>query len=128
MNRIDRIIGYLASPADRALLEQPNIARRLRVVARTALRYFWVYAILLVVSVAWVSAAGNVVYHKTESPEMCRGCHEMGVNFKTWANSRHHAIKCVDCHANPGLAGWVAAKTGGMVQLYTFLNHFLMWQ
>lgn len=122
MKRIDRIIGYLASPEDKALLEQPTMTRRLRVIARTGLRYLWLYAILLVVSIAWVGAAGNVVYHKTESPEMCKGCHEMGVNFKTWANSRHHAIKCVDCHANPGIAGWVAAKTGGLVQLYTHIT------
>lgn len=122
MKLIDRILGRLASPADRALLEPPTFRARLSVTARIVLRYFWLYLILLVVASAWVSAAGMEVYHKTESPEMCKGCHEMGVNFKSWANSRHHAIKCVDCHANPGLAGWVAAKTGGLVQLYTHLT------
>lgn len=119
---LDRLLGRLASEQDRALLEQPSWRVRLQVLARTTARYFWLYLILLVVSLAWVSASGMDVYHKTEAPEFCSGCHEMGVNFDTWANSRHHSIRCIDCHAKPGLTGWVAAKAGGVAQLYTHLT------
>ena len=119
---LDRLLGRLASSEDRALLQQPTMRVRLRVMARTTARYFWLYLILLVVSLAWVSASGMDVYHKTEAPEFCSGCHEMGINFDTWANSRHHSIRCIDCHAKPGLTGWVAAKAGGVAQLYTHLT------
>lgn len=119
---LDRLLGRLASAEDRALLEKPTLRVRMRVLARTTARYFWLYLVLLVASLAWVSASGMDVYHKTESPEFCSGCHEMGINFDTWANSRHHSIRCIDCHAKPGLTGWVAAKAGGVAQLYTHLT------
>lgn len=70
----------------------------------------------------WTGAAGMDVYHRTEMPEFCGTCHEMGSNFKTWSSSRHESIRCVDCHARTGVGGWLAAKMAGVSQLVTHVT------
>lgn len=95
---------------------------RLRVVARIALRYSAIYVSLLMLAFVWVATSGMDVYHRTEGPEFCNACHEMNPNFKTWANSRHGNIKCVDCHARPGFSGWIQAKMAGTAQLVSHLS------
>jgi cytochrome c nitrite reductase small subunit len=123
MSRIDSLLARMAGPDDRSLLvTRPGWRSRLRLLARIGWRYLWVYASLLMLAVIWVAASGMDVYHRTEMPEFCGTCHEMGANFDTWARSRHGSIKCIDCHARPGVSGWVAAKMGGMSQLYTHLT------
>lgn len=123
MTRFDALLERFARPEDRTLLQHGAGWRgRARLIARISLRYFWVYLILLLLSFVWVAASGMDVYHRTEMPQFCGTCHEMGHNFDTWAASRHGTIKCIDCHAKPGFSGWVQAKMGGMAQLYTHLT------
>jgi predicted CXXCH cytochrome family protein len=118
MTRFTSILRRLASPQDQQLLDQnPSRGTRFRVLGRVALRFWWAYlGLLFVVSIGTVSA-GMDVYHRTESPQFCGACHEMGHNFDTWGESRHKAITCADCHAQPGLTGWVKAKAAGVKQL-----------
>lgn len=123
MSRFDALLRRLSRPQDRLPPDQhPGWKVRLRMMARIAWRYVWVYFALLALAVTWVAASGMDVYHRTEMPEFCGTCHEMGANFDTWSNSRHGSIRCIDCHARPGISGWVAAKMGGMSQLYTHLT------
>ncbi len=122
MTRFDSFLERLARSQDQSLLEQPTWRRRARLIARISLRFFWVYLLLLGLATVWVAASGMDVYHRTEMPQFCNSCHEMGHNFDTWEGSRHGSIRCIDCHARPGLSGYIAAKTAGMAQLYTHLT------
>ncbi len=122
MARLDKLLLRFARPADRAALRRrPGTLVRLRAIAGIALRFFWLYVLLFIVGGALTVGGGADIYHRTEVPRFCGGCHEMDSNFDTWAQSQHESIKCVDCHARPGLSGWISAKTAGTTQL---LHHF----
>jgi len=122
MSRFDSFLHRLARTPD-ALRQQPlSLQGRLRLVARISLRYFWAYLALFAVATVWVASSGMDVYHRTEMPQFCSSCHEMDHNFTTWENSRHGTIRCIDCHARPGLAGYAQAKIAGTLQLYTHLT------
>jgi|GEM_PF-822919 predicted CXXCH cytochrome family protein len=121
-HRIDRLLRRLAPREYKGLLrDRPGLINRLRVVAHIGLRFKWFYATLLIVGLTTSATLGMDVYHRTEVPEFCASCHEMGDNIGSWEVSRHVSILCVDCHANPGLGGWVEAKIGGLRQL---VKHF----
>lgn len=114
------LLKRLADPKDRVLLEhQPSLVTRLRVIARIARRYYRLYIVVFLASLIVTVVSGMDVYHRTELPQFCGACHEMGSNFKTWEESRHKSIMCVDCHVKPGISGWLEAKTGGLRQLVT---------
>jgi len=116
---IDRILRRLARAEDRALLDgSPSRMLRLRVIARIGLRSVWGYLVVLFLLATVTVASGMDVYHRTEMPQFCAGCHEMDENFESWNESLHADITCVDCHAKPGLAGFVEAKIAGMTQLW----------
>lgn len=122
MNRCDSFLKRLARLPDTDPTRPPTWRQRARWVAHVSLRYFWVYMLLFLFASVWVSAAGMDVYHRTEMPQFCNTCHEMGHNFETWGESRHGSIRCIDCHARPGLSGYAAAKLAGVAQLYTHLT------
>ncbi len=122
MNRIDSFLERLAQSPDVGTAQQPSWQRRARLIARISLRYFWLYLLLLIGATVWVAASGMDVYHRTEMPQFCNSCHEMGHNFSTWEGSRHGSIRCIDCHARPGLTGYAAAKLAGIAQLYTHVT------
>jgi len=122
MSKIDRILRRFARPDDQAILdENPTFTGRLRIVARIALRHPLIYVLVLAVAGLTTLASGMDVYHRTEMPDFCGACHEMGVNFASWRESLHGSIRCIDCHARPGIGGWLAAKMAGTKQL---LTHF----
>lgn len=122
MARLDKLLLRLARPEDRAALRRrPGWLVRFRAMAGIALRYIWVYLLLFVGAAVLTVGAGTDIFHRTEMPRFCGACHEMDANFDTWERSQHGSIKCVDCHARPGLSGWIAAKTAGTNQL---LHHF----
>ena len=122
MARLDRLLFRLARPADRAALRRrPGWLVRFRAIAGIALRYIWLYMLLFAGAAVLTVSAGTDIFHRTEMPRFCGACHEMDTNFATWERSQHGSIKCVDCHARPGISGWIAAKTAGTNQL---LQHF----
>ena len=122
MGRFDRLLYRVAQPVDKAALRaRPGLGTTLAVIARVALRFFPLYIAALVLGLVLSLGAGADIYHRTEMPRFCGACHEMDTNFDAWAQSQHGGITCVDCHARPGLSGWVAAKAAGTSQL---LTHF----
>ncbi len=123
MLRFGSILKRLASPSDRELLDRsPTLGTRLRVLGRVGLRFWWAYLLLLFTSSLATLSAGMDVYHRTEQPQFCGACHEMSNNFASWNESRHKNISCADCHAGPGLGGWLAAKAGGVSQLWVHFS------
>ena len=53
-----------------------------------------------------------------ETPQFCGAtCHTMKPEFAAYQNSPHSRVECVECHVEPGAAGWIASKTSGIRQL-----------
>lgn len=40
---------------------------------------------------------------------LCGGCHETRAQYDGWKKSPHADVACLECHAKPGLAGYVGA-------------------
>ena len=73
-----------------------------------------------------VAAIGGVVLGAygikvTGHPKFCVSCHNMEEYYASWGHSSHKDVKCIECHAKPGMAGTVAAKAQGMVQLVQYI-------
>ncbi|OIP32957.1 MAG: hypothetical protein AUK47_19745 [Deltaproteobacteria bacterium CG2_30_63_29] len=123
MSRFNKLLRKLARPEDKEKVDDSlKGVPRLRVVARVALRFWWAYAILFLISGVMVMSAGMDIYHRTEMPQFCVGCHEMQGNYDSWEFSAHKGIKCVDCHATPGLMGYLEVKLSGVKQLVTHIT------
>ncbi len=57
--------------------------------------------IALTLLVVWAVQAST----KQQSSEYCSSCHT--VFAKSWRESGHSSVGCYDCHAEPGLKGWI---------------------
>src|SRR5512141_2797622 len=62
-----------------------------------------------------VGAVATIAY--TDTSEFCGKCHTMAPEMKGYAVSAHRNVACVECHTEPGLAGWFKAKLNGTRQL-----------
>ncbi len=58
----------------------------------------------------------------TSRPEFCRSCHIMEPYFKSWQESSHSDVSCIDCHFKPGVGGKVRGKLLGLVQLAKYVT------
>lgn len=52
----------------------------------------------------------------TGTPTFCNSCHIMNPYYDNWKTSSHNEVICLDCHLQPGLAGYVKGKINGMAQ------------
>lgn len=46
----------------------------------------------------------------------CNSCHVMNPYYDSWQKSSHASAKCLSCHLQPGLAGYVKGKINGLAQ------------
>jgi nitrate/TMAO reductase-like tetraheme cytochrome c subunit len=77
--------------------------------------------LFLVVAVFGAVAFGAYGIKITGHPKFCGSCHNMEDYYASWEHSSHKDIGCVECHAQPGMAGTAAAKAQGMVQLVQYV-------
>jgi nitrate/TMAO reductase-like tetraheme cytochrome c subunit len=75
----------------------------------------------LIVAVIGSMVLGVYGIEITGHPKFCVSCHNMEEYYTSWGHSSHKEVACVDCHAKPGIAGTVAAKAQGMVQLVQYI-------
>ncbi len=80
---------------------------------------------LLALLAAWlflmvVMAAGAAWY--TSRPVFCNSCHIMEPYYKSWQESSHKDVTCVECHFPPGIGGKVRGKLLGLVQLLKYVT------
>ncbi len=80
---------------------------------------------LLALLAAWlvlmvVMAAAAAWY--TSRPVFCNSCHNMEPYYKSWQESSHKDVTCVECHFPPGLGGKVRGKMLGLVQLMKYVT------
>jgi nitrate/TMAO reductase-like tetraheme cytochrome c subunit len=77
--------------------------------------------LLLVIAALGVVPLGVYGIKITGHPKFCGSCHNMEDYYASWEHSSHKDVGCVECHAKPGMAGTVAAKAQGMVQLVQYV-------
>jgi predicted RNA-binding protein with EMAP domain len=74
----------------------------------------WPARILLVIVVLAVVSTGAIVI--TGQPGFCNSCHIMNPYYGSWEKSSHSEVNCLDCHLQPGFAGYVKGKINGLAQ------------
>lgn len=87
--------------------------------------------IILAVVVAVVALSYGMIKY-TSSAKFCGSCkNTMGPVYKTWSASKHssqknpeikHHHECMACHSDPGLIGYIRAKSAGMLSVYYQLS------
>ena len=51
-------------------------------------------------------------------PWFCNSCHEMNYYYNSWQKSTHGSVaRCLDCHAEPGIQGFITEKVRGAEQV-----------
>ncbi len=79
---------------------------------------------------AWIIAASIVGVFLIAStttvavsmqPGFCLSCHEIRPAYDQWHTSAHKGVTCINCHTEPGIAGYVKVNTAGAANLLTHL-------
>lgn len=83
---------------------------------RKALTWTAVAAVLLFL------ASGAVFVRVSESPRFCLSCHIMEPYYKSWEESTHHDVNCLDCHYPPTLAGHAESKFRAISQVVQYFT------
>jgi|GEM_PF-1310742 trimethylamine-N-oxide reductase cytochrome c-type subunit TorC len=55
-------------------------------------------------------------------PGFCINCHEIRPAYDQWRVSSHYGVTCLNCHAEPGLGGYIKVNTAGAQHLLTHLT------
>jgi nitrate/TMAO reductase-like tetraheme cytochrome c subunit len=84
--------------------------------------WFGAALVVLVVALIAVVPLGAYGVKITGHPKFCVSCHNMDDYYASWEHSSHKDVTCIGCHAQPGVAGTVAAKAQGMVQLVQYVS------
>jgi nitrate/TMAO reductase-like tetraheme cytochrome c subunit len=92
-----------------------SIWRKVRSILYPSLALLAAWAFLMVVMAA---AAGWY----TSRPVFCNSCHIMEPYYKSWQESSHKDVTCVECHFPPGVGGKVRGKMLGLVQLLKYVT------
>jgi predicted CXXCH cytochrome family protein len=58
----------------------------------------------------------------TSRPQFCNSCHIMEPYYKSWQESSHKDVSCIECHFPPGIGGKVRGKVLGLVQLAKYVT------
>lgn len=65
---------------------------------------------------------GSILAMKaTSTPQFCASCHRISVAVTAWEQFSHNQVDCLDCHADPGVYGYVKRKIYGLHELYVHL-------
>ena len=96
--------------------------RRLRHPPLSSRRGLFVLVVLVGALGATFTIGTVVAVQWTETADFCGRCHTMGPELKAYEMSPHREVACVECHTEPGIAGWVKAKVNGTKQLVEVLT------
>jgi len=74
---------------------------------------------LMFVGLVFLTLLGGTVgaYEYSTSPGFCASCHLMEPYYKSWANSSHSHVRCVECHFEPGFGNALRTKFDALTQL-----------
>ena len=68
----------------------------------------------LIVFAVLASSGGFIAV--SEQTGFCNSCHIMNPYYKSWQQSGHSEVNCLECHVQPGFHGIVRAKLNGLAQ------------
>ncbi|MCC7011231.1 MAG: cytochrome c3 family protein [Planctomycetes bacterium] len=71
---------------------------------------------------AALSAVMYTAVHHTAQPEFCNSCHIMEPYFKSWQDSSHANVACIDCHYEPGAVETLEGKFKALSQLAKYVT------
>jgi hypothetical protein len=74
----------------------------------------WPARIFLLAVFACLFGVGTV--ELTGQPRFCNSCHVMNPHYASWKTSGHSNVNCLECHLQPGFAGFVKGKINGLAQ------------
>jgi hypothetical protein len=83
-------------------------------VVRAVQRMGWRGRIAVVLGFVAVASFGAI--EVTAQPGFCNSCHIMNDYYASWETSDHNEVNCLDCHLQPGFAGYVKGKINGLAQ------------
>lgn len=79
---------------------------------------FLKYVIILSGSLLVLLIVTIITFEVTSQPKFCANCHEISPLVTSWQQSSHNGVSCLKCHAEPGFAGYVNRKIGGLREVY----------
>ncbi|UNC92967.1 cytochrome c3 family protein [Candidatus Contubernalis alkaliaceticus] len=79
---------------------------------------------IIIIAIVILLIVVNVAALKfTSTPSFCGSCHYMAESKESWEVSEHYKeAKCLDCHSDPGMIGYLMAKMNGIKELYVHLT------
>lgn len=79
---------------------------------------------LILVLAAVIFVAGSAVsIVVTERPKFCSSCHIMKPYYRSWKESSHKKVNCLECHYEPTIKAHVQGKINGLVQVVQYATH-----
>jgi nitrate/TMAO reductase-like tetraheme cytochrome c subunit len=63
-----------------------------------------------------IATFSAIAIEVTGQPGFCNSCHIMNTYYDSWQSSTHSEVNCLDCHLQPGFAGYVRGKINGLAQ------------
>lgn len=79
--------------------------------------------LVIVVAGSFLLVGGAGFQWVNSQPWFCNSCHEMNFHYSSWQASTHAAgARCLDCHAEPGVSGFIAEKVRGAEQLAAHIS------
>ncbi len=75
-----------------------------------------------VFALAVLAPTTYVAVEKSSEPQFCNSCHIMEPFYASWERSAHSAIKCVECHFEPGTMGTAQGKFQAISQLAKYVT------
>jgi nitrate/TMAO reductase-like tetraheme cytochrome c subunit len=83
-------------------------------ISMKSIRRSWKLALVIGIF-AFIGIATVAGLQYTSSPSFCgEKCHQMSTRYASWKHSTHSDIECLECHAEPGIRGEVAAHVNGV--------------
>lgn len=78
------------------------------------------YFILSLIVICFIGAIGFFKFSTT--PYFCGTCHIMRPYYKSWKNSKHNFVPCVECHYPPGFTEELRGKFEASVQVVKYIT------
>lgn len=71
---------------------------------------------------AGLTAVTYTAVHHTAQPDFCNSCHIMEPYFKSWQNSAHKDVGCIECHYEPGSVETLEGKFKALSQVAKYVT------
>jgi nitrate/TMAO reductase-like tetraheme cytochrome c subunit len=78
--------------------------------------------VLSMFGLAATTVAVSGAVHHTAQPEFCNSCHIMEPYYKSWQESKHKDVSCIECHYEPGLLETAEGKFKALSQLAKYVT------